>query len=76
MPFVLNAPAKVTLTLLRGKRTIATLSITCRKAGRRSLTWTGKIKHKLAPKGIYKILLRAVSPAGASARDTATLRIT
>ena len=74
--FVLNAPAKVTLTLLRGKKTIATLRITRRTAGRSSLTWNGKINHQLAPQGIYKILLRAISPAGYTARDTATMRIT
>jgi hypothetical protein len=76
IPFVLNASAKVTLILLRGKKTIATLRMTLRRAGRSSLTWNGKINHKLAPAGIYKILLRAVSPAGASARDTATMHIT
>src|SRR3984885_8338748 len=73
--FVLNAPAKVTLPLLRGKKTIATLRIPRRTAGRSSLTWNGKINHQLAPQGIYKILLRAISPAGYTARDTATMRI-
>ena len=74
--FVLSGPAKVTLTILRGKKVLAKLSGTRGKAGRGLLTWNVKIKQKLAPKGMYKITLRAVSPAGASASDTATLRIT
>jgi Ice-binding-like/Bacterial Ig-like domain len=76
MPFILSGPAKVTLIVLRGKKVIAKLSTTLRKAGRGSLTWNCKIKHKLAPRGVYKITVRAVSPTGSSARDTATLRIT
>ena len=76
VPFDLNGPAKVTLTLLRGKKMVAKLSTTRRNAGRASLTWNGKITHKPAPKGRYKIMLRALSPAGASAHDTATLHIT
>ena len=75
VPFVLSGPAKVTLTVLRGKRVVAELSTTRRKAGRGWLTWNGKIKRKLAPRGAYKIMVRAVSPAGASVRDAATVRI-
>jgi hypothetical protein len=75
LPFVLNAPAKVTLTLLRGTRVVGKLSTTRRKAGRASLTWDGKIKRQLAPRGTYEIVLRAISPAG-TASDTATIRIT
>jgi hypothetical protein len=76
MRFRLSSPAKVTLTLTHGKALIATLTTTRRKAGRGSLTWNGKIKRKLVPEGAYKLTLRAVSPHGTSARDTATLRIT
>ncbi len=75
MRFVLSAPAKVTLTVLRGKKVVAKLSTTRRTSGRGSLTWNGRIKRKLAPRGAYKIIVRAVSPVGATARDTATLRI-
>jgi hypothetical protein len=47
------------------------------KAGRGSLTWNGKTKRELpARKGPYKITIQAASPAGASARETATLHIT
>jgi hypothetical protein len=74
--FVLNAAAKVTVTVLRGKKTIATLRMTRTKAGRSSLTWNGKIKRKLAAKGMYKIELRAVSPSRATSRGSATLHIT
>ena len=73
--FVLSAPAKVTLTVLRGKRVLATVSTTRRKAGLGKLVWNGKIKHKLAPVGVYKISVRAVSAAGASASAATTVRI-
>jgi hypothetical protein len=74
--FVLSGPAKVTLTVSRGKRVVAKLSTMRPKAGRGSLTWNGKIKGKLAPRGSYNVMVRAVSPAGASARDVATVHIT
>ncbi len=73
--FVLGGPAKVTLTVLRGKKVVATISTKRGKAGRGSLTWNGRIKRKPAPRGTYKIVVRAVPAAGAAARDTATLRI-
>ena len=75
-PVVLSGPAKVTLTVLRGKKVVARVSTIRRKAGRGSLTWDGKIKGKLAPRGTYKIIVRVVSRSGASARVAATLRIT
>jgi hypothetical protein len=74
--FVVSGPATVTLTVLRGKAVVAKLSTALREAGRFSLTWNGKIHRRLAPKGVYKIVVRAASPAGASARDAATLHIT
>ena len=74
--FVLSGPAKVTLTVSRGKRVVAVLSIACPKAGRCRITWNGKIKRKLAPRGAYNITVRAVSPAGASPRDVAKVHIT
>jgi hypothetical protein len=76
VPFVLNGPAKLTLTVLRGKRVVAKLTTTRRRGGRGRLTWNGYIKRQLAPRGAYKIIVRAVSPDGATARDAATLRIT
>jgi hypothetical protein len=75
MTYILNGRAKVTVTVLHGKRVVATLSTKLRNSGRSRLTWNGKIKGKFAPAGSYKITLRAVSPTGASARDTATMRI-
>ena len=75
MRFVLNCASTETLTVLRGTRVVATLRTTTRTAGRASLTWNGRIKGRRAPRGADKIVLRAVSPAGASARDAATLRI-
>ncbi len=74
--FVLSGPAKVTVTVLRAKRVVAKLTTTRRKAGRGWLTWNGKIKRNFAPRGVYKIMLRAVSPARTSASDAGALRIT
>ena len=76
VPFVLSGPAKATLTVLRGSTAVATLSTTRRVAGRGSITWNGRITRRLASRGSYRIVLRAVAPAGASAGDTAVLRIT
>jgi hypothetical protein len=73
--FLLSGPATVTLTVLRGKGVVAKLSTTLRRAGRGLLTWNGKIKRKLAPTGAYNIVVRAVSPVGASAHASAALRI-
>lgn len=75
VPFVLSGPATVTLTVLSGKRVIAKLSMTCRKAGRSMFRWNGDIKRKLATRGVYKIILRAVSPTGATVRAAGGLRI-
>jgi hypothetical protein len=75
VPFVLSGPAKVTLTVLRGKKVVAKLTTTRTKAAHSALTWNGRIKGKLAPKGLYKITLRAVPKSGAAASDTATLRV-
>ena len=76
VPFVVNGPAKVTLTVKRGKRVVAKLSTTMRKAGRGRLTWNGEINRKLAHRGVYKIIVQAVSPSRVSAFDAGTLRIT
>lgn len=76
MPFVLSAPAKVTLTVLRGTRVVARLTTTRHKAGPGSLTSNGTVKQKFAPRGTYKLILQAVSPSGASVRKTAVVRIT
>jgi Ice-binding-like/Bacterial Ig-like domain len=73
--FILNAPAKLTLTVTRGKKVVAKLSTRLRKAGRGLLTWNGEIKRKFAQRGTYKITLRAVSSTSSSAHDTATVRI-
>jgi hypothetical protein len=74
--FVLSGPAKVTLTVSRGKRVVAVLNILCRTAGRCRIIWNGKIKRKLAPRGAYNIIVRAVSAAGESHRDVAKAHIT
>jgi flagellar hook assembly protein FlgD len=73
--FVLNGPAKVTLTVMRGTKHVVTRTATRLAAGRGALTWNGKIKGKSAPRGTYKIRLRAVPPLSSMASDAATLRI-
>ncbi len=75
LAFRLSRRARVTITVLRGKRVVAKL-VGRRNAGRGSLTWNGKIKRRRASSGNYRIILRAVPAAGASARDSATLRLT
>jgi hypothetical protein len=75
MRFVVSGPAKVTLALMRGRRAVASASVTRRSAGRGSLTWDGRLARRAAPRGTYTVVLSAVSPDGATARDTATLRI-
>jgi hypothetical protein len=72
----LSDPAKLTLTVMRGKKVVATMTVAQRKAGNSTLTWSGKIKRGFAPRGAYSVVVRAVTPSGASARVTATLRIT
>jgi hypothetical protein len=74
--FILSAPAKVTLKVLRRNTVIATLSTSRRTAGLGRLTWNGKTKRKLVSVGVYKIIVRAISRAGASARVAGTVRIT
>lgn len=49
------------------------LSKTIRKAGR--LTWNGEINRKLVPRGVYKIIVQAVSPSGVAAYDAGALPI-
>lgn len=73
--FVLNGPAKVTLTVMRGRKVVATRTTTRRAAGRGALTWNGRIRGRRAPRGTYKIRLRAISPVSSMASDSATLRI-
>jgi hypothetical protein len=75
IPFILSAAARVTLTVWRGNKVVATLSTTRREAGRGELTWNGRIKRTLATAGVYKLIVRAVSPAGGLARDAATVSI-
>ena len=51
------------------------MSTTFLAAGRGSLTWNGKIKQLEAPKGAYKIMIRATSLTSNSAHATTTLQI-
>jgi hypothetical protein len=73
---VLSRNAMITLIVMRGTRQVAALRATRRQAGRSWLTWSGEIRHQPAPTGTYRIVVRAVASADASARDSAILRIT
>jgi Ice-binding-like/Bacterial Ig-like domain/Collagen triple helix repeat (20 copies) len=72
----LSNPAKLTLTVMRGKKVVATMTVAKRKAGHSVLTWNGKIKRKFAARGTYSVVVSAVTPSGVSASAKATLRIT
>ena len=75
MQLALSDPAKLKLTVLRGKKVVATMTVAHRQAGLSMLTWNGKIKHGFAPRGLYAVVVSAVTPSGASASVKATLRI-
>jgi Ice-binding-like/Bacterial Ig-like domain len=72
----LSNPAKLTLTVMRGKNVVARMTVAHRKAGHSVLTWNGKIKRGFASRGAYSIVVSAVTPFGASASAKTTLRIT
>ena len=72
----LSNPAKLTLTVMRGKKVVATMTGAQHKAGHSVLTWNGKIKRGFAPRGVYSVVVSAVTASGASASAKATLRIT
>ena len=76
MRVVLSNPAKLTLTVMRGKRVMATMIVAHRDAGQSVLTWNGKAKHGFAPRGVYLVVVKAVTTTGAAASAKATLRIT
>ena len=72
----LSDPAKLRLTVMRGKKVVATVPVAKHKAGHSVLMWNGKTKRGFAPRGAYSVVVSAVTPAGASASVTASLRIT
>jgi hypothetical protein len=51
------------------------VTINVREAGRGSISWNGRIGRKLAPRGVYKLIVKAVTRTGASVRRTVTVRI-
>ena len=75
VPLALSDSAKLKLVVMRGKKVVATLTVAKRKAGPSVLTWNGKIKHRFAPRGVYSVVVSALTPSGASASVKATLRI-
>ena len=72
----LSYPAKLKLTVMRGNKVVAKVTVAKRKAGQSVLTWNGKIKRGFAPRGVYSVVVSAVTPAGAAASVKASLRIT
>jgi hypothetical protein len=71
----LSSLAKLKLSVMRGKKVVATVTVARQKAGHTVLTWNGRIKRAFAPRGAYSVVVTAVTPAGASASAKATLRI-
>jgi Ice-binding-like/Bacterial Ig-like domain/Collagen triple helix repeat (20 copies)/FlgD Ig-like domain len=76
MRVALSDPAKLTLTVMRGKKVVANIVFPRRKAGHSVLTWDGKGKKGFAARGSYSVVVRAMTTSGASASVKATLRIT
>jgi hypothetical protein len=72
----LSNPAKVMLTVMRGKKVMARMIVAQLRAGHSVLTWNGKVKRGFAPLGTYTVVVTAVTRSGASAGAKATLRIT
>jgi hypothetical protein len=72
----LSDRAKLTLTVVRGKKVVARTTVAHCKAGHSVLTWNGKIKRRFAPRGAYSVIISAVTRSGATASAKATLRIT
>jgi hypothetical protein len=72
----LSNSAKLTLTVMRGKRVVAVMAGAQHKAGHFVLTWSGKLKREFAPRGAYTLVVSAVTASGASASAKTTLRIT
>jgi hypothetical protein len=72
----LSNRAKITLTVMHGKNVVASMTFARLQAGHSVLTWNGKIKGQLAPRGAYSVVVRAVTTSGASASVKAMLRIT
>ena len=76
--YVASEPGAAVLTIRKGRKLIATVKGTIRKAGRGTLTWNGKpkVKRKLvkpAP-GQYAISF-SFTAAGRTVRDTARLTL-
>ena len=72
----LSNPAKVTVTVLHGKRVVATMIVARAHAGRSVLNWNGRVKRGFAARGAYMVVVTAVTTSGASASVKGTLRIT
>jgi hypothetical protein len=72
--YAATAPAKSTLTVLKGAKKIATVTGTS-KAGANSLRWNGKAGKKAAATGSYKLVVTAVSTDGQTATTTVALKL-
>lgn len=66
--------AKLTLTVTRGKRRIATVRANV-KTGRNTIAWNGRRGRRAAAPGLYRLRLRAVSANGQAATTAVVLRI-
>lgn len=77
--YLLTGSAAVTVEVWRGKASkgtrVAVLSATA-QAGRRAITWNGKVGRRVAPAGRYTLVARAAGGDGQQARDQASLTLT
>jgi hypothetical protein len=72
----LSNAAKLTLTVMRGKKVVAITPGAEHTAGRSVLVWNGRIKREFAPRGTYTLVVTAVTASGASATAKTPLRLT
>jgi hypothetical protein len=69
-----TAAAKSTLTILKGRKKIATVTGSS-KAGANTIRWNGKSGKKKAAAGAYKLTLSAVGTDGQTATTTVALKL-
>jgi hypothetical protein len=72
----LSNSAKLTLTVIRGKRVVAEMVGAQHKAGHFVLVWSGKLKREFARRGGYTLVVSAITASGASVSAKEALRIT
>jgi hypothetical protein len=60
--------AKLTLTVMRGKKVVASTAGAQHRAGHCVLIWDGKVKRAFAPRGAYTLVVNVMTASGACER--------